>query len=103
MVLQFTWREAAHINELEMRAYLSAFQWRLRKASNIGRKFLHLLDSQVSIGVQHRSSRRLNRVARKVAALELASGTLGIFAFVRSAGNPADAPGHKSLSSWGHG
>ena len=105
-MLQFTWREAAHINELEVRAYLSAFRWRLHKASNIGPKFLHLLDSQVSIGVrvkQRSSNRRLNRVARKAAALDLASGSLSIFAFVRWADIPADAPSRKSSSSWDHG
>ena len=71
-MLQFSWREAAHINELEMRAFLAAFKWRLRSSKNISTKFLHLLESQVSISVlvKHRSgSVRLNRVARKVDAL----------------------------------
>jgi hypothetical protein len=97
--VQFSWREAAHINELEMRAYLSAFKWRLRSGRNVNIKFLHLLDSQVSISVltKHRSSSiRLNRVARKVDALELASGSKGFFAFCRSSKNPADAPSRKS-------
>ena len=94
-VVRYSWQETAHINELEMRAYLSAFKWRLRSGGNLDTKFLHLLDSQVSIGVltKHRSgSVRLNRVARKVCALELASGSAGSFAFCRSSTNPADAP-----------
>ena len=65
-----------------MRAFLSAFKWRLRSSQNLDTKFLHLLDSQVSISVltKHRSSSiRLNRVARKVVALELASGSFGVF------------------------
>ena len=94
-VLQFNWKEVAHINELEMRAYFSAFRWRLRTSGNLDTRFLHLLDSQVSISVltKHRSgSVRLNRVARKVDALELASGSSGCFGFCRSHTNPADAP-----------
>ena len=94
-VVQFSWCQEAHINELEMRAFLSAFKWRLRSSQNLDTKFLHLLDSQVSISVltKHRSSSiRLNRVARKVDALELASGSFGVFGFCRSSKNPADAP-----------
>jgi hypothetical protein len=94
-VITFSWRQQAHINELEMRAYLSAFKWRLRTAEGVQQRFLHLLDSQVSISVltKHRSSSiRLNRVARKINALELASGSAGCFGFVRSNKQPADAP-----------
>ena len=94
-VVKFSWREEAHINELEMRAYLSTFKWRLRSGVNIDTRFLHLLDSQVSISVltKHRSSSiRLNRVARKVDALELASGSAGCFGYCKSSKNPADAP-----------
>ena len=93
--VQFKWQADAHINELEMRAFLSALRWRLRAVCNLECKFLHLLDSQVSIAVlvKHRSgSRRLNRVARKVSSLELASGAVAILGFCRSSDNPADAP-----------
>ena len=34
-VLQFKWQRDGHINELEMRAYLAAFQWRLRNKKQI--------------------------------------------------------------------
>ena len=94
-VVQFSWKEAAHINELELRAFLSAFRWRPRSGQAFGCRFLHLLDSAVSIAVltKHRSSSiRLNRVARKVDALELGSGCQGWFGFCRSSQNPADAP-----------
>ncbi|CAK0797626.1 unnamed protein product [Prorocentrum cordatum] len=87
-----SWQQAAHINELGMRAYLSALRWRLRAEKNLQTKFLHLLDSQVSIAVltKHRSgSRQLNRIARKVSALELASGVMAILGFCRSGVNPA--------------
>ena len=30
VIIQFCWKEAAHINELEMRSFLSSFLWRLR-------------------------------------------------------------------------
>ena len=81
-----------------MRAFLSALRWRLRAEKNLESKFLHLLDSQVSIAVltKHRSgSRQLNRVARKVSALELASGAAPILGFCRSGDNPADEPSRK--------
>ena len=97
-MVPFHWRNEAHINELEMRAYLSAFKWRLRNSGNLDQKFFHVLDSQVSIAVltKHRSSSiRLNRVARTVDALELASGSVGVYGFCRSDGNPADAPSRR--------
>ena len=60
--------------------------------------FLHQLDSQVSIAVltKHRSeSIQLNRVARKVAALDLAAGCKPVLGFCRSGDNSADAPSRK--------
>jgi len=97
-VVQFSWREGAHINELELRAFFSAFRWRLRSGQAFGTRFLHLLDSAASIAVltKHRSSSiRLNRVARKVDVLELGSGSQGWFGFCRSSQKPADAPSRK--------
>ena len=99
VILAFKWWAAAHINELELRTVLSTFKWRLRRASSIGSRFLHLLDSLVSLAVlckKRSSSWRLNRVVRKVDALELAGFVLPCYGFSRSEFNPADAP-----SRWG--
>ena len=47
--MQFRWRDSAHTNALEMRAYRSSFNSDCAVTKNIGTTFLHLLDSQVAI------------------------------------------------------
>ena len=84
-----------HINLLEARATLNAIRWRLRSRIGIGKKHLHLVDSQVvqAVVTKHRSSSKvLNRICRTNCALELASHTHLLVGFVRSDLNPADAP-----------
>ena len=93
--LRTKWVSPAHINELELRAVLLSLKWRLRRVRGQNKVALTLIDSAVSIGVlvkRRSSAYRLQRVVRKLNALELASGTRLIYAFVRSAANPADAP-----------
>ena len=94
--LSFRWRhQGCHINYFEVRAALLALERRLSRTSRHGTKFLHLLDSAVTIAVltkRRSTSRRLNPVCRRVAALELASGVLPVYGFVRSAHNIADRP-----------
>ena len=88
-------KDSAHINELELRAFLSALKWRLRRRPCTRRRMLHLLDSQVSIGVLCKgrsSSHLLNRVVHKVDAVVLAAQVHMVFGFVRSEANPADGP-----------
>ena len=94
------WEHKCHINGLEGRAVLAAFKWRVRKTKHLKQKFLHLIDSQVTMGVMTKrrsSSWMMHSVARKVAALELASGAHPVYGFVRSSKNPSDAP-----SRWKH-
>lgn len=72
-----------------------ALERRLSRASLHGSKFLHLLDSAVTIAVLTRrrsTSRCLNPTCRRVAALELATGDIPVYGFVRSAHNVADRP-----------
>ena len=79
----------------EARATLNAIRWRLRSRKGIGKKHLHLVDSQVVQAVvtkRRSSSKVLNRICRKNCALELASHTHLLLGFVRSDLNPADAP-----------
>ena len=95
IVLAFKWQRQAHINELEVRAALSQMLWRLRNHRNIGTKFLHLLDSQVAIGVlckRRSSSRVLQFVLRKVDALELCGSLVPVYGYCHTEDNPADAP-----------
>ena len=98
----WTWRiilgyrqDGDHINGLELRAHLTALKWRLRQTSEIGARFVHLLDSQVCISVLCKgrsSSRRLHHVLKRVNALMVASDCLGAYCYIRSEFNPADKP-----------
>jgi hypothetical protein len=97
--VKWKWTWDAHINVLEARAVLAAMRWRLRRASSIGSRFLHLLDSQVSQAVlskRRSSSGKLNCVCRRIGALELAAHVLPLYGFTRSDENPADAPSRGS-------
>ena len=95
----FAWKhDGGHINLLEMLAALSELKRRTRQLAGIGSRYLHLLDSQVALGVltkKRSSSRILMKVCRKFSALELASSCKPFFSFVRSADNPADEPSRR--------
>ena len=89
------WHHKAHINVLEGCAALMSLKWRLRNKRVIGTRCVHLADSAVAITVltkKRGTSFLLNRVARKTACLELAGSINVVYAFCRSARNPADAP-----------
>ena len=90
-----------HINVLELRAYLAAVKWRLRKGDDVGRIFLHMMDSQVCIAAAAKgrsSSRALNRVLHRLNCLLLANGSFALLAYLHTKDNPADRP-----SRWGGG
>jgi hypothetical protein len=93
--VKWHWQAPRHINVLEAQAVLAAIKWRVRAKRNIGSKFLHLVDSQVSQAVltkRRSSSYLLNKVCRRVGALELAASIHPMYGFVRSDSNPSDAP-----------
>ena len=101
----YQWQSTGeHINVLELRAYLSALKWRLRKVSHHGVRFLHLLDSQVciAIAVKGRSSSfALSRVLDKVNAVTLAGNIWPALAYVQTWDNPADKPSRwRVRSKW---
>ena len=88
-------RHPEHINLLEMRALIKTFEWRCRNSNFGDVRALHLCDSQVvlSVSVKGRSSsRRLNKLLRKYAAVQLAGGIFPLVAWIESHLNPADAP-----------
>jgi len=95
--LAFKWKWATsgcHINILEASAALTCLKWRLRRLGGIRKKFIHILDSQVSQAVltkRRSTSKLLNRVVRRVSALELASSSHTFYGFARSDWHPADA------------
>ena len=87
-----------HINVLELRALVMAFEWRSRKASWGDKRMLHVTEPEVALAVVCKgrsSSMVLNRILRRFAALQLAGGVFPLFAWVESHLNPADAPSRK--------
>ena len=91
----YPWEREAHINELEMRALLNAIKWKLRKTGSCRLRTCFFVDSRVTIGVVTKcrsSSRRLNRIVRRISALCHAAGLAPFFVYIASALNPADAP-----------
>ncbi len=88
-------RKGSHINVLELYAVFTALKWRLSTAGSIGRRCLHLCDSQVFTVVltKGRSSSitRMSILCRANALL-LASFSQLCWACVSTDVNPADAP-----------
>ena len=92
----------SHINVLEAKSCLAALRWRCRKASFASCRYLHLIDSQVAIGVltKHRSSSgRLKILVRQWSALCVARDVYPILCYVHSELNPADGPSRKKWGS----
>ena len=92
-VLAVRFKREEHINLLELKANLLQLRWRLRSRRRLATRFLHLLDSQVCLGVLTKgrsSSWRLNRVLKQCNALTLAGGLQPLYAYVRSDWNPSD-------------
>ena len=96
ITLSFKWKNlGGHINHYEVLAAFASLRWRARKGRIEPEKYLHLLDSQVSIAVlvKHRSaSQVLRRVCTKHALTEIAAALHPTFAYIRSEDNPADLP-----------
>jgi hypothetical protein len=101
-----------HINILELRAFLSMIKWRSSCRSLMGKRFIHLLDSQVCLGIIAKgrtSSRKMKTVLQQSNALCLAAHLLPLCAYVATQDNPADAPSrssirrsrHKRFRRWG--
>ena len=87
-----------HINVLEARALLLAVRWRFRRFNAIGCRFLHLIDSRVTMGIAIKgrsSSRRLRKVLSKINANLVAAHATMVSGFVRSELSPADGPSRK--------
>ena len=91
----YKFQHKAHINALEMQAALNSIKWRARKAANLGKRFLHLIDSQVCAAILTKgrtSSLRIRKSIRKVNALILACNFHPSFGYVNTEDNPADIP-----------
>ena len=89
-----------HINALEMRAILTSLRWRLERHKRVHVKFVHLVDSLVSMHSLSRgrsSSRKLRRTICRINALLLATRSQAVWAYVHTKQNPADAPSRRPL------
>ena len=96
--LAYRFKHREHINVLELRALVGTFEWRLRSAAFTKCRALHLTDSIVALSVSVKgrsSSRMLNRLLRRFAALQCAAGIYPILGWVESEANPADEPSRR--------
>ena len=92
-VLRCRWQAPQHINLLEMRALLLALQWRSRSKGCFGVRFVHLVDSFVSLAIVAKgrtSSLMLRRMSKQIAAYVLALSAQLVLGHVDSSENPAD-------------
>ena len=95
------WKHDGHITELEMLSALTAIRWRARSSSLLRTRFVLFIDNQSSLAVlvkSRSSSRRLNGVARKAAAILLGTLSKPLYAYTDTDRNPADA-GSRSLNA----
>jgi len=101
-VIACKWKlDSEPIVALEARGFLLSLKWRFRKVTHLNKRVLHLMDSQSCIGafVKHRSkASSMNFLCKRAAALELASCSQVILAFVRTHRNPADEPSRRHQS-----
>ena len=91
----WAWKNTNHINILEMEALYHTIKFRAKGGRILHRKFLHLVDSQVVLGIVAKgrsSSLRLQRSLHKYNLLVLALHCYPVLGWVVSALNPADAP-----------
>eukprot|EP00438_Fugacium_kawagutii_P031946 Skav201887 [mRNA] locus=scaffold550:561929:565006:+ [translate_table: standard] len=87
-----------HINVLEMRAVLTSLRWRLERRKLLNQKFVHMIDSLVSLHSLSRgrsSSTRLRRTILRINSLLLATRSHAVWAYVHTKDNPADAPSRR--------
>ena len=91
----YPWKHVAHINVLELQAFVNSVKWRLRRSDNLEHRVMLLLDSQVICAViaeGRSSSRRLQHSLKVLNALCLAGGLVLAVAYVDTGNNPSDIP-----------
>ena len=87
--------EESRIVILEAQALLTGLRWLVSNPAHFGRRIIFFLDSQSLLGavVKGRSSsRRLNRLCRKMAAFFLVTQIKSAYIWIPSEFNPADEP-----------
>ena len=89
------WKFPDHINLLELEALYHTVRWRAKTLRLFNKRWLHLVDSQVVLGVAAKgrtSSRKLFKSLHKYNLLILALHTYPLLGWVLSHLNPADEP-----------
>ena len=89
------WQYTNHINVLELEALLKTLQWRARSLNLFDKRFLHLVDSQVALGVAAKgraSSKRLSPTLHRYNLWVLACHCYPVIGWVATHQNPADEP-----------
>ena len=90
--LAYRFKHKEHINLLQLKALVGAFEWRLRSAAFSNCRALHLTNSVVGLSAAVRgrsSSRALNKLLRRLAALQCGGGVYPVLGWVESEENPA--------------
>ena len=95
------WKHNGHTTELEMLSALTAIRWLARSSSLLRTCFVLFIDNQSSLALLVKSpssSRSLNGVARKAAAILLGTLSKPLYAYTDTDRNPPDA-GSRSLNA----
>ena len=85
----------ATINVQELRVVLASMKWRARSQESVSHRFIHLVDSQVSLlalAKGRSSSAALTYVLRRISAVVLGLDMWPLYCYCTSADNPADGP-----------
>ena len=92
-VISSRWKYTDHITALELQAHLASLRWRTRTPQCVGVRSLHILDSQVALGILAKGrspSLRLCRVVNKCNAICLTASNTTLFGYSRTDEHPAD-------------
>ena len=93
-------KEVVHVNIMDAEAFVLLSRWLLRTRHQHCHRVVILLDSKVLLGAAAKScssSRALNRLLRKAAAMVFAGDLYLRLVFVPSSDMPADAPSRAEL------
>ena len=92
-VFAVKWKRPDHINNLELRAILLSIEWRINHLKETSVRLVHLTDSYVSmsvIGKGRSSSKMLQPLLRRLAAMVMAFDLYVYTGHVESTENPTD-------------
>lgn len=101
-VMAYAWKRPDHINVLEVNAYVTMQKRRSRDLSKHGTRYLSIVDSMVTRGAVAKgrsSSRAINHLLRKSAALNLAADMYPVAVWTISDWNFADAASRRKASA----